>query len=174
MKYTKTKKDLTIDMLRQLLHYDAETGHFFWREYRQGMSPDGRAGTLNSKGYWQIFIWGKCYLASRLAWFYVHGVWPKNLIDHIDGTRSNDALSNLREATHSENMMNRVFVGVTRHDKKGANTYSAQIHVGGKRIALGSHRTYTAAKEAYMIATEKYFGEFSGSKRLSVFPGYHF
>ena len=102
--YRGTKENPTHDELKQLLRYDSETGVFHWREYRRGMSSSGIAGTKTKEGYCQIAINDKLHFAHRLAWFYVHGVWPRALIDHIDENKLNNAISNLREATHAENV----------------------------------------------------------------------
>ena len=63
------------------------------------------AGWLHD-GYITIEINNKPYKAHRLAWLYVNGEMPTNLIDHIDNNRSNNKISNLREATRQENSEN--------------------------------------------------------------------
>lgn len=47
-------------------------------------------------------------LAHRVAWRLTYGYWPSE-IDHIDGNPSNNKLSNLKEKTHQENLMNSKF-----------------------------------------------------------------
>ena len=54
--------------------------------------------------YQRITIGGYDYYAHRLAWFYVYGEWPVNELDHIDEDKENNAIDNLREATHAENL----------------------------------------------------------------------
>jgi hypothetical protein len=51
----------------------------------------------------------KKYLASRLAWLYSYGEWPK-IIDHVDGDSTNDSLWNLVSGTYKDNMRNPVSV----------------------------------------------------------------
>ncbi len=46
------------------------------------------------------------YKAHRLAWFYVHGVWPKEQIDHINGDKADNCIANLRLADFSKNQAN--------------------------------------------------------------------
>src|SRR5690348_14306740 len=99
---------IELSELRAMLNYDPETGLFTWRH-----TGKGRKATVgsNSHGYVSIRLTvrgkKKGYLAHRLAWFYTYGEWPKNLIDHIDMNPANNAISNLREATHSTNKANR-------------------------------------------------------------------
>ena len=90
---------LTAERVRYLLSYDADTGVFVWRVGRGGTRAWSVAGTLHPNGYVYIKIDGRLYLAHRLAWLYTHGAWPADQLDHRDGNKSNNCISNLREAT---------------------------------------------------------------------------
>jgi hypothetical protein len=114
-----------------------------------------------------IGIDGKHYLAHRLAWLYVHGLWPAIEVDHWDRNRKNNRMGNLREATRSENMRN---VGKTVANKSGAKGVSwsqerkkwvASIQHNKRTIALGRYETIEAAKAAYDAAALKLHGEFA-------------
>jgi hypothetical protein len=94
-----------VKILRKLLSYDAKTGIFYWKEGRRGRVRKGDvAGTKNKQGYVCIFVDRKNYLAHRLAWLYMYGEEPPAIIDHINGVRDDNRISNLREATHALNM----------------------------------------------------------------------
>lgn len=43
----------------------------------------------------------------RMAWFYVHGEWPKGQIDHINHDRKDNRIANLRVVDNTENHRNR-------------------------------------------------------------------
>ena len=58
------------------------------------------AGSVHSTGYVRIGIDGRKYTSHRLAWLYVHGVWPSDQIDHINRNRSDNRIANLRERRH--------------------------------------------------------------------------
>lgn len=63
-------------------------------------------GTVRKDGYIAAAVKGKQYLLHRLAFFYVNGYMPVE-IDHINGIRSDNRISNLREVDHKENTRNR-------------------------------------------------------------------
>lgn len=62
------------------------------------------AGTRRN-GYVRYYIDGKARSAHCLVWEAFYGYLP-DYIDHIDGNKENNALTNLREVSQSENMKN--------------------------------------------------------------------
>lgn len=92
----------------EVASYDPETGEWFWREraWFGRNRTDKPAGTVRADGYLSIKIDGQNYMAQRLAWLYVHGLWPTNVIDHINGDRLDNRLVNLRDVTQAENNAN--------------------------------------------------------------------
>lgn len=91
--------------LKQLLDYDAATGVFTWKVNRHGPAKAGtRAGT-ERQGYRHISVSGVKQSEHRWAFLWMTGQIPSS-IDHRDGEGTNNRWSNLREATHSENMVN--------------------------------------------------------------------
>jgi hypothetical protein len=98
---------LTLKRLKALLIYDPETGVFYWAAHRGGLARVGSvAGTNGAQGYTHIRVDGRQHRAHRLAWLYVHGYWPSDQIDHVNGVRSDNRISNLREASNAENQQN--------------------------------------------------------------------
>ena len=84
--------------MKDLLNYDPDTGDFTWKVSTSNRVRVGQvAGTLRHDGYIRIKVNGKLYLAHRLAWFFVYGVWPVEFLDHIDQDKSNNRINNLRE-----------------------------------------------------------------------------
>lgn len=163
--------ELTAEMAREALWYDCITGQFYWRIRRQWVAPGTRAGTLQNS-YWMIHIHGVDYPAHRLAWLYVHGRWPIGEIDHINLDKLDNRLSNLREASRSQNGAN---VGIPAHNTSGfkgvsfnskSGRWTAQISARGKRYYLGSHSTAEAAARAYDHAAEHLFGEFARTNQM--------
>ena len=150
---------ITQDFLKSILDYDPDTGKFTWRVSR-GNRRSGKIAAIeaNNSGYVQIKINGKSYKAHRLAWLWMTGAWPKDCIDHIDGDKTNNRFSNLRECTHAENHQNSKgrshntsgFTGVSLYKKLGR--YGANIRVNGKQIYLGLYDTPEQAHAAYLEA----------------------
>jgi hypothetical protein len=98
---------LAQSQLKELLHYDPDTGVFtnLVRRNRQALIGC-QAGYLTPAGYIIVSISRIKYQAHRLAWFYLHGIWPKNQLDHINRIKKDNRIINLREATVSENHQN--------------------------------------------------------------------
>ena len=96
----------TLQRLRSLLHYDPDTGRWTWVVDRGGTARTGKeAGYIHSFSDTQnqrrvLKIDGVFYRASRLAWFYMTGQWPKNLIDHKNGDTLDDRWEN-SQTSHS-------------------------------------------------------------------------
>jgi hypothetical protein len=135
---------LTQERLKELLHYDKETGIFTWlNSPRNNVSTGSVAGRIDKKGYVRIVYQTKPYLAHWLAWFFVYNKWPDNELDHINGNPTDNRISNLRDVTRKQNMENKKiyktnksgYSGVTWHsrDKK----WNVRIGHYGKRISLG-------------------------------------
>lgn len=155
---------ITQEQLHALLSYDGETGEFRWKVKASIRSPAGSiAGTINKLGYVVFRICGgkKLYLAHRLAWLYVYGKMPKHGIDHIDGNRSNNAISNLREATPAENSQNlcerrkdsKWPIGVGFYARYGR--WTARIHKNEVEKFLGYFDSPESAHAAYLAAKKE-------------------
>jgi len=103
----KSKSMPPLEELRSVLEYDQETGVFVWKKRGYGRTVGKVAGSKDIAGYLRIAINGERFKSHRLAWFYVHGFDPGDLvIDHIDGDPSNNRIHNLRLATNAQNGMN--------------------------------------------------------------------
>lgn len=98
---------LTSERLKELLHYEEETGNFIWKQNRGRYCCKGKiAGCISFDKYIQIKLDNKKYFAHRLAWMWFHGAMPENEIDHINNNRQDNRICNLRAATHAENVQN--------------------------------------------------------------------
>lgn len=154
--------NLTATRLRELFNYDPKTG-IFTRRIDAGRWGQIKAGTvaggIDSEGYIAIRIDGCLHRCHRLAWLYMNGEWPRQMIDHRDGIRSNNIFDNLRDAsrqTNQENMHGPMsssttgFLGV--HFHKAAKKYEAFINVNGKKKYIGLFESAQSASEAYLKA----------------------
>lgn len=153
--------------LQNLLDYSPQTGLFTWRETRAHNAKQGSiAGWRATNGYLWITVNDQRYLAHRLAWFYVHGVWPDAEIDHVDHDRLNNRLENLRRATSEENRRNSGKRRNGKHKWRGIyfrspNCWYARITVSGKVIRIGVFKDAADAAQAYNFAAVEHFGPFA-------------
>jgi hypothetical protein len=156
-----TKADLTSQTLRKLLDYDQETGVFTWKRLRrQGRARVGdAAGAVNGAGYRQIgFALYGAKQCHRLAWLHVYGRWPVGEIDHINGDKLDNRISNLRDVSRKQNQQNQRlpprnnqsgFLGVCKDARQG---FKATLMNNKQSIYLGSFKTPEEAYEAYLKA----------------------
>lgn len=147
---------ITAKRLRELVHYNPETGVFTRKTDRGGYKAGGVMGTPSTRGYLKLCVDRVHYYAHRLAWLYMHGEMPK-VIDHINGDTGDNRIANLRnvdQAGNVQNMkrMNRTntsgFTGVTRKRRK----WAASLSLNNKHIFIGSFETKEAAYAAYVEA----------------------
>ncbi len=153
--------------IKDIFKYDKDTGVFTWN-IATGSTKKGKvAGTQTKAGYVQIQYKCKTYLAHRLAWLYVNGEYPIHNIDHIDGNRNNNAISNLRDVPQSVNVKNssrdkRNKTGHTGIWKDRHGSYS--VTVGTQRF--GTYRTLDKAIKARAEAIEgKGYSERHGDEK---------
>lgn len=98
---------ITQERLKEVLHYNKHVGVFTWRDKSNPRTYGKTAGVVNrGRGYITIGIDYGHYTAHHLVWLWHHGYMPAGQIDHIDGDRSNNLLSNLREVSQEQNSMN--------------------------------------------------------------------
>ncbi len=109
------KPELTQARLKELLHYEPETGVFTWRTQRGPRKPGSEAGAINTIGYRVIRLDYALWLAHRLAFIYQTGSCPAE-VDHINQSRADNSWRNLRPATKSQNQQNS---GLRGHNKSG-------------------------------------------------------
>lgn len=157
--------------LEAVLSYDPESGIVT----RKGAAIGGR----NSSGYLTATVFGRGYLLHRLIWQLVHGDVNGKQVDHINGIKTDNRLSNLRAASDQTNSWNKglrkskavPFKGVILDRERGS--YRAQIVHDGRKFNLGRYDTAEAAAAAYRRAAIRKFGFFAndgafGTKGQSV------
>lgn len=149
--------------LCELLHYDPDLGIFWWLVRNSQRAIEGSVAGAVSNGYILIGVDGVRYKAHRLAWFYVHGVWPEEQIDHINGNRSDNRITNLRESTNAKNQQN-IWLPKS-HNKLGllgvskaynGNGFYARLVVNGVAVFCRYFASAQDAHAAYMAAKRKY------------------
>ena len=94
--------------LKKVLSYDPGSG-LFARSFKNGRAK--MVGGLvhpDDNLYPTITFRGHSYNAHILAWYLYYGVPPRKgyEIDHINGRKGDNRIDNLREVTHSQNVLN--------------------------------------------------------------------
>lgn len=142
--------------LKEALEYSPTTGLFIRKIRTSNRIKIGDiAGGLDAKGYVIIRLKNKSHKAHRLAWLYVYGEMPSKEIDHINGIKNDNRISNLRDVSKNINQQNTNAKGY----HKDRNKWAAQIRVNKETHYLGSFESEAAASIAYKNAKELYHAE---------------
>ena len=148
-----------------LLKYE-EGKIFVWREKRGNQTlknPDWRelkGCVCKSNGYRLVSINYKLYRFHRVVYFIHNQEWDihdssmDNSIDHRDRNPLNNSIENLRVVTHTQNQWNKDANGYSFHKPTGK--YEARIKVNYKKKHLGLFVSEDDARNAYLLAKEKY------------------
>jgi hypothetical protein len=154
------KHEITHEKLLAELFYDLNTGIFVRKKSCKGRKTGEKVGHLRNDGYLVTTFHGKFFYLHRLAWFYVYGQYPENLIDHIDRNKSNNKINNLRKVNYLQNSQNlnrhkdnqSGYKGVWKH----SNTkWRSGICVDGKMKYLGTFDDVEKAHIAYQKASKE-------------------
>ncbi|QBR52757.1 HNH endonuclease [Erwinia sp. QL-Z3] len=162
---------LTASEVKKILNYDSDSGIFTWiLPASKSIKPGRVAGSISSNGYLRIKINGKSYPAHRIAWLLVHNTFPDTEIDHINGEKLDNRITNLRIASRLQNNRNVIKRKDNTSGFKGVSwqlpnkKWVARISVNRKRLTIGFFDSKEEAAEAYKQASIKYHGEFSPFK----------
>jgi hypothetical protein len=164
------RKPLTPERLREMLRYEPDTGEWRWLKAprcRTHIKPGDKAGWRNPAGYLVMCIDHHQCKGHRLAFLYMIGRWPARDVDHRNGNPADDRWHNLREASRSQNAMNKKrprhnasgFKGVSWHKK--SRKWRAYIGPYRHVIHLGYFDTPEAAYEEYCRKARELFGEYA-------------
>lgn len=166
---------LTYAQISEVLKLDAESGLLFWRERPSHLCKNthqtnawnasyaGREAlySVNSAGYKKGCVFRVQLLAHRVIWLLHHGSWPSHDLDHINGIRTDNRISNLRPVTKAENLRNRARSSNNTSGVMGVkidpryNTWQAWIEFAGKKKHLGSFKSFDAAVAARKAAERR-------------------
>ena len=169
-----TKEDE--DYIRENLRYDPETGYLWWVKPHYGLGRkrdlDKPIGYGNKHlDYIPLTLYSTSgqlnYRAHRVAWFLHYGSWPDELIDHINGVKTDNRVENLRAATCKENDRNRKaykgfsskYKGVSWH--KGSQKWRSYLKLNERQEHLGLYVSEEEAARVYDKAAREQFGEYA-------------
>lgn len=170
------KSEILPEFLTQCLAYDPDTGEIRWRERPREHFASKAAHTTHNRtkagklagcldlstGYLVIGLNAKLLYAHRAAWAIMHGEWPPEQIDHINGDRLDNRATNLRSVSHAENCRNTTIKRFNRSGTAGVafakreGKWRARIMHDYKDIHLGYFDTWADAVDARGRAEEQY------------------
>jgi len=155
---------LTQERLKELLHYDPDTGIFTWIKATGPRCKIGNvAGSIQTFGYRQIKLNTINYCAHKLAWFYFYGELHNGEFDHINRIKDDNRIVNLRKATRSNNTQN---VPIRKDNKSGYKGVSwngykkrwiAQIFINGKQKQIKASKNIEDAIKARDEFVKKHY-----------------
>ena len=154
-----------VALLHLILHYNAETGVFVWKERDRQFFPTLRAQnvwnarfpgcaamtSVNTSGYYYGSLFDVRYMAHRVAWAMANGADPGGEIDHINGCKQDNRTANLRVASRSMNEHNKALRADNTSGAKGvyqdkrSGSWSARIKLHGRTVNLGTFGDIEAA-----------------------------
>lgn len=152
------------------LSYNHETGLITWKVLircgrgRILANAGDEAGTIRKDGYRAINLLGRPWLSHRIAWFLFYGVWPSGHVDHMNGSRIDNRIANLRDVSRAENLQNMkkataskkhgCLIGSAWHRQTGK--WRAVIRINGRQKSLGYFYTEQEAHAAYVKAKRQF------------------
>lgn len=156
---------LTQERANELFEY-REDGNLYWKVDRVRKKIGDKVSSKSAVGYLEVRFDNQLWLCHRIVFLMHYGSIP-NVIDHIDGNRSNNKISNLRAATSSQNGANSKarknntsgFKGVSYIKPTGK--WHAYINKDRKRTNIGHFVTFEEAKEAVQKVRLELYGEFA-------------
>jgi hypothetical protein len=159
------EKIITQEYLHELFNY--QDGDLIRKKFTSNRVKIGdKAGSLNVYGYKQTHINGKIYLNHRLIFMYVYGYMP-NLIDHINGNKSDNRIENLRECNKSQNAMNAKLKNSNTSGYKNVywnklrNSYEVKLNFNNQTKHLGYYKQLANAINVAQEARNIYHKNFA-------------
>lgn len=158
-KYGRKMNELpSAELVRKMFDYDPDTGLFTWKKYPYVSHTNAGkiVGNKTQHGYRRVGISGRYYFSHRLIWVHHHGSDPNGIIDHINGDRSDNRISNLRAVDYTLNSINQKMQSNNKSGFKNVHLehgkWTARIKFKGVIHSLGY---FQSAAEAWEVARAK-------------------
>ena len=163
----------TIAWMRNCFDVRPEDGELIWVQPPSnhprllGKAAGSPRPTHSGKRYVHIKMDRRPFKRGWLIFLFVHGRWPTECLDHIDGDSLNDRIVNLRDATVMQNAWNHhkrarrinLPMGVRLATKSGR--YQARIGYNKQQLHLGTYDTPQEAEMVYLAKRKELFGEYA-------------
>jgi hypothetical protein len=122
---------------------------------------------LNKDGYLKVTLFEKSHRVHRMIANAFLGIIKGEQVDHVDGNRSNNSISNLRICTHAQNQANSKLSKANKSGYKGVywfkkrGKWKAQICLNNKQFHIGLFSSKEEAAYAYDCAATEKSSEFA-------------
>ena len=131
-----------VERLRELLHYNGETGILSWKQAASSKLAGSVAGGIHKgTGYLRVTVDKSTFLSHRVIWKLVTGDEPVGAIDPLNGLRGDNSLCNLRLVDKSTNHKNRKLSSTSSSGVAGV-TWSKHSMKWMSRIKVNQHMKY--------------------------------
>lgn len=190
---TNAELAISIELLRELVALDANTGLLTWRKRRpEHFTKTAKRTAEHMAANWNALYEGQSALACvdaaghlsgrincrlifahRVVFALTHGSWPEREVDHINGLPADNRPGNLRSVSHRDNQRNMRrssantsgFTGVSFNAR--LSKWAAHITVDGSYRHLGFHveKADAVAARAAASAAFAFHPNHGGSNR---------
>lgn len=157
---------MTLTQQTLLNAFEYKDGVLYWKNPTSVSVKTGDEAGCNNNGYRLISI-NKQYIHAHRAIFMMHHGFMPEIVDHIDGNKSNNRIENLRAANKAQNAWNSK---LHKHNTSGirgvswnkqTNKWRAAIMANGKILHLGRFNDIKDAENAVKLARQVHHGHFS-------------
>lgn len=161
------KTELPPAVLHSIFRADFDKGFLYWKERPLDWFPNVRTGRIwntkwagkiayfstNLHGYSHVRTFNRLRKVHRIIFAMYHGYYPIQ-VDHINGKRTDNRISNLRAVNNQTNALNKRMpaqnssgeVGVYYHKRTGR--WGAQAQISGRIFNFGTFATFDEASAA--------------------------
>lgn len=162
---------MDVELFNKYIIFDFEKGKAYWKKrpfYRVRVGDE--VGNPKENHYLRFTLKGRDYYLHRVMFFMFHNTDIKGEIDHKNGNRQDNRITNLRDILKSENLKNCSLHKKNKSGQSGVDfnrgAWRSRIAVNGKNIHLGRWQCKYLAIAVRKAAEMQYgFNEGHGKKR---------
>jgi hypothetical protein len=149
-----------------LERFEYRDGELYRKTSRGNRTAGTKVGCIDDKGYIKTEIDNTHQVVHRLIFMMHHGYMPE-MVDHVNGVRTDNRIENLRAANPYENSRNSRIAKTNKCGVKNvywhphSKCWLVRVMAKGKNHCVGYFKDLEAAELVAQLAREKYHGEFA-------------